>query len=50
MSVDKCGNKATGNDVYHLRRIHSFHPSNSSCKRLIGIVSGMYYISQSGIW
>lgn len=40
VNVEKCARGATGGDVYHLRRLHSVHPSNPTCKRLIALVSG----------
>ena len=40
VEIEKCASGATGSDIYHLRRLHSFHPSNSECKRLIALVSG----------
>ena len=42
VEIEKCASGATGSDVYHLRRLHSFHPSNVECKRLIALVSGIY--------
>ena len=38
--VEKCAPGASG-DVYYLRRLHSYHPSNPDFKRMIAFVSGM---------
>jgi hypothetical protein len=40
LSVEKCGNGATGASVVYLRRLHCTHPSNADFKRLICFVSG----------
>ena len=40
VEIEKCASGATGSDVYHLRQLHSFQPSNAEFKRLIALVSG----------
>ena len=40
LTVEKCGNGATGCSVVYLRRLHCTHPSNPEFKRLICFVSG----------
>jgi len=40
--VTKCADGAKGNDIVHLRRLHSVHPTNNSFKRLIAFLSGMH--------
>ena len=40
MSIEKCGNGATGPNVVYLRRLHCTHPSNPEFKRLICFVTG----------
>ena len=40
MSIEKCGNGATGHNVLYLRRLHCTHPSNPEFKRLICFVTG----------
>ena len=45
VKIEKCTSGATGSDIYHLRRLHSFHPSNVRCKHLIVLVSGIYLVS-----
>lgn len=40
VEIEKCASGASGDDVYHLRRLHGFHPSNGKCKRLVALVSG----------
>lgn len=44
VQIEKCASGSTGNDIYHLRRLHSFHPCNGDCKCHIVLVSGMYVI------
>ena len=43
IAVERCAPGATGADVVHLRRLHATHPSNSSFKRMIAFVTGMYH-------
>ena len=38
--VERCCPGATGDNVFYLRRLYSFHPSNSSFRRVIAIVTG----------
>ena len=40
VQIEKCASGATGSDIYHLRRLHSFYPSNLECKHLIALISG----------
>ena len=40
LTVEKCGNGATGCSVVYLRRLNCIHPSNPEFKRLICFVSG----------
>ena len=40
MTVEKCGDGASGSSVVYLWRLHCTHPSNSEFKRLICLVSG----------
>ena len=40
VKTEKCARGALGMDIYHLRRLHSVHPSNSECKRLIALITG----------
>ena len=40
--VLKCADGAKGNDIMHLRRLHSVHLTNPSLKRLIAFLSGTY--------
>ncbi len=44
VEIEKCAPGATGSTVYYLRRLHSTHPSNSACKRLIAVISGMHLV------
>ena len=47
ITVDKCGDGATGSSVVYLRWLHCTHPSNSEFKRLICLVSGKCNTIQS---
>ena len=38
--VEKCAPGASGN-VFYLRRLHSYYPSNPDFRRMIAFVSGM---------
>ena len=40
LHVEKCAPGATGDNVVYLRRLHSFHSSDSNFKRLIAFISG----------
>ena len=40
ISVEICGNGATGQNVVYLRRLHCTHPSNHDFKRLICFITG----------
>lgn len=42
IETEKCAPSATGSNVFHLRRLHSIHPSDSNCKRLLALISGMF--------
>lgn len=42
VQVEKCAPRASGN-VFYLRRLHSYHPSNPDFRRMIAFVSGMVY-------
>ena len=42
IELEKCAAGVSGDNVYYLRRLHSTHPSNSSCRRLIALISGLY--------
>ena len=44
IDVEKCAPGASGSNVYYLRRLHSVHPSNSSCRRLIALITGIITI------
>ncbi len=39
VSVEKCAPGATGS-VFYLRRLHSYHPSNTDFRRMLAFVSG----------
>ena len=41
VSVEKCYPGARGDNVVHLRKLHSVHPSNKSFERMIAFLSGM---------
>lgn len=41
IQVEKCARGATG-EVYYLRRLHCYHPSNSDFRRLLAFISGMH--------
>jgi hypothetical protein len=38
---EKCNRWASGSNVYQLHRLHSVHPSNAKCKRLIALITGI---------
>ena len=40
VSIEKSAPGATGSNVYYLRRLRSWHPSNSEFRRLIAFVHG----------
>jgi hypothetical protein len=40
MPVERCCPGGRGDNIIHLRRLHSFHPSNKEFKRMIAFVSG----------
>ena len=44
IQVEKCAPGAAGDNVVHLRRLHSVHPSNNLFKRMIAFLSGMLSI------
>ena len=44
ITVEKCGNDATGPSVVYLRCLHCTHPSNCEFKRLICFASGKYLL------
>lgn len=39
--VEKAAVGASGNNVYHLRRVHSVHPSNVEFRRVLALLFGM---------
>ena len=39
--VEKCAPGASGN-VFYLRRLHGYHPSNGDFRRMLAFVSGKY--------
>ena len=39
--VEKCAPGASGN-VFYLRRLHCYHPSNTDFRRMLAFVSGMF--------
>ena len=39
VSVEKCAPGAHG-EVYYLRRLHSYHPSNTDFRRMLAFVAG----------
>ena len=41
VEVEKCAPGASG-EVFYLRRLHCYHPSNSNFRRLLAFVSGEY--------
>ena len=41
IEVERCAPGVSVN-VFYLRRLHCYHPSNSSFRRLIAFVSGMF--------
>ena len=40
VEITKCAPGASGANVYYLRRLHSFHPTNVNFRRLIAVISG----------
>ncbi len=42
VTIEKCAPGATGSNVYYLRRLHSYHPSNPKFRRLLAFISGVY--------
>ena len=38
--IEKCAPGATGDNVYYVRRLHSYHPSNPKFRRLLTFISG----------
>ena len=44
IDVERCAPGASGSNVYYLWRLHSVHPSNSSCRRLIALIAGIISI------
>ena len=40
--IEKVAPGAHGENVYHLRRLRSVHPSNTEFRRMLALVSGMY--------
>lgn len=49
VEVERCALGATG-AVYYLRRLHGYHPSNPSFRRLIAFVSGECNCSCIGVF
>ena len=45
IDVEKCAPGVSGSNVCNLRRLHSVHPSNSSCRRLIALITGTGTVS-----
>lgn len=43
ISIEKCAPGATGN-VFYLRRLHGYHPSNHEFRRMLAFVSGRLFI------
>ena len=43
VQVEKCAPGATGN-VFYLRRLHGYHPSNPEFRRMLAFVSGKFKI------
>lgn len=41
--AEKCSPGASGQNVFHLRRLYSRHPSNSECRRILAFVTGQPY-------
>ena len=39
--IEKCAPGASGN-VFYLRRLHCYHPSNTDFRRMLAFVSGMF--------
>lgn len=44
--VEKCAPGASGN-VFYLRRLHCYHPSNTDFRRMLAFVSGMLHVCVS---
>ena len=40
--LEKCYTRVTGDDIYYLRRLHMYHPSNSEFRRLLAFISGLF--------
>ena len=38
--IEKAADGASGDTVYHLRRLHSVHPSNNDFRRLLALLFG----------
>ena len=41
VEVERCAPGATGDNIYYLRRLHCYHPSNANFRRLIAFISGI---------
>ena len=41
--IERVAPGVSGRDVYHLRRLHSVHPSNNDFRRVIAALFGKYY-------
>ena len=41
VSIERAAPGASGENVYHLRRLHSVHPSNNEFRRILALLSGM---------
>ena len=39
--LEKCCPGASGEDIYYLRRLHMYHPSNSEFRRILAFTSGL---------
>ena len=42
VSVEKCAPGASGNNVYYLRRLRSYCPTNHDVRRLMAFIHGMF--------
>ena len=40
--IERVDKDCTASDVQYLRRIHSYHPSDSTCKRMLAFVTGTF--------
>ena len=47
IEIERVDKDCTASDVQYLRRIHSYHPSDSACKRMLAFVTGTFCIAKS---